>query len=73
MALFQQARRHAQGVAELGYVSLQHVRFMAAGFCRLSKMGFDARILATVSMSDAGCQQASALSVYMEIPVGFVQ
>ena len=30
VALFKQARRRSQGVAELGYVSLQCVRFMAA-------------------------------------------
>ena len=30
VAQFKQARRRAQGVAELGYVSLQCVRFMAA-------------------------------------------
>jgi len=32
VARFQEARRHSQGVAELGYVSFQYVRFMAAGF-----------------------------------------
>ena len=36
VARFQQARRHSQGVAELGYVLLQYVRLMAAGFSRLS-------------------------------------
>ena len=33
---FQQARRHSQGIAELGYVLLQYVRLMSTGFSRLS-------------------------------------
>jgi len=36
VARFQEARRHSQGLAELGYFSFQYVRFMAAGFSRLS-------------------------------------
>ena len=36
VARFQEARRHSQGVAELGYVSFQYVRFMAAGVTRPS-------------------------------------
>ena len=65
LALFRKARCGAQGVAELGYVSLQYVRFMAAGFCRLSnsvhgdivriaaKMGFDARPCTAVRVEAA--------------------
>ena len=36
VARFQEARRHSQGVAELGYVSFQYVRLTGAGFTRLS-------------------------------------
>jgi len=36
VARLQEARRHTQGLAELGYFLFQYVRLMAAGFSRLS-------------------------------------
>ena len=36
VARLQEARRHSQGLAELGYFLFQYVRLMAAGFSRLS-------------------------------------